>query len=302
MINIDERLLPNVTADELWLLIHITKRLGADFTCFPSNATLLKDTGWKDERTLNKIKSALKAKGLIEQTIRVQPHGGQTSNLTAVKTEYISVMVTAAKLSENANYGGAKNGGGGGAKNAGEGGAKNGGGGGAKNAGEGGAKNAPLSIIQLSIEQLSIEQTKYNPPPPIGGDDSPDIKTDTDVTEILEFLNAYSGRKLPVTGDRATASRQKVKNLYKRKYKQSEIKEVIQCKCFEWKHDPNMVQYLHPTTLFLPSNFQKYLDLVNDLKSNPEKAKLFKNKVNKVKNGNNNISDEFKQALTAILD
>jgi len=122
------------------------------------------------------------------------------------------------------------------------------------------------------------------------------------VTDILEAVNLYGGRNLPTTGMRSEGSRKKVKALFKRKYTAAEILDVIQCKCFEWKNDSKMAQYIHPTTLFLPSNFQKYLDLVNDLKADPIKSELFKKKINGTPNGRNKITDDFKRQINDMLD
>jgi len=100
------------------------------------------------------------------------------------------------------------------------------------------------------------------------------------ITEILETLNSLAGRSLPIHGERAAANRLKVKRLLDKKYTAHEIKAVVQTKCFEWGNDAKMMQYLHPTTLFVSGNFQKYLDQYQDLKSNPDKAEKFKKSIN----------------------
>lgn len=113
-----------------------------------------------------------------------------------------------------------------------------------------------------------------------------DSEIESSVDKVLERLNELSGRKLPVNGVRGESNRSKARALFKKNYTEAEILEVIQLKCFEWCNNPNMFQYLHPTTLFRPSNFKTYLDLLNDLKSNPEKANLFKKKINGLNNRN----------------
>lgn len=129
------------------------------------------------------------------------------------------------------------------------------------------------------------------------------IETESTITSLLNYLNHLSGRKIVVEGERAENSRKMVRKLLSKKYTEQEIKEVIQCKCFEWGRNPKMFDYLHPSTLF-SGNFQKYLDLVNDLKSNPEKAELFKRKINGESKSNNasRISQDFKNAIASQLD
>ncbi len=94
MINIDTRFLSKVDESEMWLLLHITKRLGKKMFCFPSNSTLLNDTGWSIDK-LRYVKKSLEQKGLIwiEDT-----HG--KSNNYHVKTDEIGVFIGADRLSD----------------------------------------------------------------------------------------------------------------------------------------------------------------------------------------------------------
>lgn len=105
MINVDDRLLTQLDEKEMWLLMHIVKRLGADGTCWPSNETLLNDTGWKDIRTLRRVKSQLEDKGMMRQDARYNDKNEQRSNTYKVLTDLIGVYKTANTL----QTGGAKN-------------------------------------------------------------------------------------------------------------------------------------------------------------------------------------------------
>lgn len=130
-----------------------------------------------------------------------------------------------------------------------------------------------------------------------------DNEIESSVDKVLERLNELSGRKLPINGERGESNRSKARALFKKNYTEAEILEVIQLKCFEWCNNPNMFQYLHPTTLFRPSNFKTYLDLLNDLKSNPEKANLFKKKINGSKGAITIISEQTKRdAFQELID
>lgn len=105
MINVDDRLLSQLDEKEMWLLMHIVKRLGADGTCWPSNDTLMDDTGWKDIRTLRRVKKQLEEKGIMKQDARFNDKNEQRSNTYTVLTDLIGVYKSANKL----QTGGAKN-------------------------------------------------------------------------------------------------------------------------------------------------------------------------------------------------
>lgn len=283
MINFDDRILEQVTPEEFWLLAHIAKRLSSDMTCFPSNAKLLQDTKWKDERTLQKVKKQLISKGLIGTSIRFKAEGGQSSNLYTVKTDYVSVTVKAKRITETIDT----------------------------NGGTQDAPPPPASDVPLSINQLSFEPIKGINTPPVGDandfvDFEQQIKTkqseahkapppptpppfcqscDADVTELLETLNTLANRCYTVTGERAKSNRDFVLKLLKKKYTKDEINAVIQTKCFEWVNNVKMSKFLRPSTLF-GSNFQTYLEEYNNLKSNPHFAEQFKKNVNATKPSN----------------
>lgn len=89
MINIHSKLLSKVDDSEMWLLIHIANRIGMEMKCFPSNKTLMRDTGWKIDK-LQRVKKSLAEKGLIEITERVN-----SSNLYTINTDLISLFVPA---------------------------------------------------------------------------------------------------------------------------------------------------------------------------------------------------------------
>jgi hypothetical protein len=89
MINIDTRLIdpdqPNrLDADETYLAIHITKRINKERSCFPSNKTLCRDTGWGIEK-VQAVKKRLESKAVIN----VKKGGGRFANLYTVNSEYL---------------------------------------------------------------------------------------------------------------------------------------------------------------------------------------------------------------------
>lgn len=92
MINLDTRLLKVVDENELWLLCQLAKRINSFRECWPSNATLCKDTGWHIEK-LQRVKKSLVQKGLLQIKPRKIPDG-QTSNMYYVTTKYVSLFVS----------------------------------------------------------------------------------------------------------------------------------------------------------------------------------------------------------------
>lgn len=102
MINIDTRILEpefGLNESEMWLLLHIVKRLNADASCFPSNARLLNETGWAMQK-LKGVKKALREKGILVVTPRFTRKDRQTSNKYTINTTLMSVFVDTAKLTK----------------------------------------------------------------------------------------------------------------------------------------------------------------------------------------------------------
>jgi hypothetical protein len=138
MINLHDDILTLLDANELYLMCHIAKRMSRDNIAFPSNETLLQDTGWKDKRTLNKVKKSLVGKGVLEISTRYNGEK-QTSNNYKITTNLVGFFIGLGQ-SQQQIIGGAKNVPHSIECNL----------GGAKNAPGGGAKNAPLSINNIN--------------------------------------------------------------------------------------------------------------------------------------------------------
>jgi hypothetical protein len=100
MINIDSRALEALNPNEMWLMLHIVKRINTDRTAFPSKKTLLKDTGWKSEKTVNAAISGLIEKGMLQSIPRQREDGSQTSNLYRITTNLFGVYKPANELQD----------------------------------------------------------------------------------------------------------------------------------------------------------------------------------------------------------
>lgn len=98
MINIDTRLLDDVTIDQLGLLCHIVKRADGNLSCYPSNKTLCADTGWNIKK-LQKVKTELMEKGLLIVKPRIGKEEKQGSNWYAIRTDLMGIYVPAKNIS-----------------------------------------------------------------------------------------------------------------------------------------------------------------------------------------------------------
>jgi hypothetical protein len=98
MINIDTRLLPQVTPDQLFLLCHIVNFMNENKMCFPSNKKLIEQCKFSESKIL-RIKNELVTRKIISVKQRFRPDGSQTSNLYKIETEFIGVFVTGKSMS-----------------------------------------------------------------------------------------------------------------------------------------------------------------------------------------------------------
>jgi len=99
MINIDTRLLSNVTADQLYLLCQIVNFMNENRMCFPSNKKLIEVSGFSESKIL-RVKNELVAKKIISVLQRFRPDGSQTSNLYKIESEHIGVFINAKRMSD----------------------------------------------------------------------------------------------------------------------------------------------------------------------------------------------------------
>jgi len=99
MINIDTRLLNQLTPDELFLLCHIVNFMNENRMCFPSNKRLSTESKFSESKIL-RVKNELVLKKIISVQNRFRPDGSQTSNLYKIESEYIGVFITGKKMSD----------------------------------------------------------------------------------------------------------------------------------------------------------------------------------------------------------
>lgn len=98
MINIDTRILAQVTPDQLYLLCHIVNFMNENKMCFPSNKKLIEQSGFSESKIL-RVKNDLVTRNIISVKKRFRPDGSQTSNLYRIETDLIGVFVTGKNMS-----------------------------------------------------------------------------------------------------------------------------------------------------------------------------------------------------------
>lgn len=81
-------------------------------------------------------------------------------------------------------------------------------------------------------------------------------KRERDVTEVIEYLNARSGKQFRTNGKE---TRSLIRARLSSGYTVDDLKAVVDSKCAAWGADQRMREYLRPSTLFAPKKFDEYL-------------------------------------------
>lgn len=76
------------------------------------------------------------------------------------------------------------------------------------------------------------------------------------VNEVIEYLNEKTGRRYRPVGDGAKFITGRLKD----GYSVDDLKRVIDAKTKEWAGDPDMDDFIRPSTLFRPTNFDNYIN------------------------------------------
>ena len=237
MINIDTRLLDMVDERELWLLMKIASHLNADRLCWPSNKTLIKATGWSENK-MAAVKKSLIDKGILMSRNRYREDGSMTSNLYRVTTEYIGVFVPINEVTppqeltppppQKLGMGNPLNWGG----------------------------NEVLTKEVLTNEQSLVVLANDGVVKKKKKKSQPAIESELQekVNEVIGYLNAKTKKDYrPTTPDYI----KHIKARFDDGYTMDDFKAVIDVKCEEWLNTPRRI-YLRPNTLFLPGHFEDY--------------------------------------------
>lgn len=103
----------------------------------------------------------------------------------------------------------------------------------------------------------------------------------SDSIDVLNYLNQMAERKLPPRA----ANLRNINARLSEGITVETLKQVIELKVFQWKADIEFRKYLSPDTLFSPSKIDKYIQEVEDIKSNPEQFKRYAERINKKREG-----------------
>lgn len=109
--------------------------------------------------------------------------------------------------------------------------------------------------------------------------------------QILAYLNELAGKRFKPIKSNISPIIARLKD----GYTIQELKEIVQVKTLDWKNNEVMNQHLCPTTLFRPSNTDKYLNYILTIKENPKQYAKYFAKINKTRTSANNADD-----LTAL--
>ncbi|SKB63550.1 phage conserved hypothetical protein, C-terminal domain-containing protein [Soonwooa buanensis] len=112
-------------------------------------------------------------------------------------------------------------------------------------------------------------------------------ETITPEIEILNLLNELAGKRFKPIKSNITPISARLKD----GYTIQELKEIVQVKTLDWKNNEVMNQHLCPTTLFRPSNTEKYLNFILAIKENPKQYAKYFAKLNKTRTSANNTDD-----------
>ena len=96
--------------------------------------------------------------------------------------------------------------------------------------------------------------------PAEGKEKKVDLEDVLPVKEIIEYLNAKSGKKFSHT---SRATKRHIAARWKEGFGIEEFKRVIEYQCAKWTGDPKMEEYLRPETLF-GTKFESYLNAPPD--------------------------------------
>lgn len=112
---------------------------------------------------------------------------------------------------------------------------------------------------------------------------------ETPEIEILNLLNELAGKRFkPIKSNLAP-----IKARLKDGYTVQELKEIVQVKTLEWKNNEVMNAHLCPTTLFRPSNTDKYINQIIAIKKNPQQYARYFAKINNVSTSAADNDDEL---------
>lgn len=114
------------------------------------------------------------------------------------------------------------------------------------------------------------------------------------ISEVIDYLNEKIDRTLRKD---STAAKQ-IWHRFKNGATVEEMKKVIDDKVSEWK-GTHMEKYLHPSTLFLKSNYEKYIEQMPEKKSGSDEQliAMFKSPVEEIikKNGFVQVWDNYQE-------
>jgi len=193
-------------------------------TAWPSINRLEELTGWS-RNTVIKNLEALESESIIAIQRERREDGTNKNNVYTVQTDLISVWIGGKKLNPRGSSKIEP--------------------GVVQNLTGGSSKNEPEVLTNRSINKSFVGKP----------DDAPSEAIPFDL--IVDHLNEKTGRKFR---SNSKQTRQHIRARWREGYTLEDFKAVIDVKTAEWFDDPKMSKFLRPKTLFLPENFESYLN------------------------------------------
>lgn len=128
------------------------------------------------------------------------------------------------------------------------------------------AQDAWADTTNTNTEQFQLPVSEPEPQPLLSEPQAPAQPKEPDPTEeVINHLNQRAGTHYKGT---TANTRKLIKARLKEGFTVDEIKLVIDKKCADWLHNPAMVEYLRPETLF-GNKFESYLNAKVMPQTNP---------------------------------
>lgn len=84
-----------------------------------------------------------------------------------------------------------------------------------------------------------------------------DKKNAEQITKVIQMFNELTGSRY---SDKTKSNREHINARLEEGRTMEEIRAVILDRIKKWGNDPKMKQYIRPSTIFIPANFDKYLN------------------------------------------
>jgi uncharacterized phage protein (TIGR02220 family) len=133
------------------------------------------------------------------------------------------------------------------------------------------AKERPMAKNSSSLSLSSSLSSKEE-----------DLRKSSNIVKIVSYLNEKTGKKFKAD---SAETKKFINGRLAEGHTVEDFKRVIDIKVEKWRDDPKMSDYLRPSTLFRPGNFEAYLNELKPEEREKNRDKEFFDMVAKEKEG-----------------